>query len=80
MRYKVGAKQLELVPAMVQRPGGVNRAPRIAPVGPAHALDAGSGGVACGLPTSQLDVLDQHWEGAFVEKCPRCFSAMLAGG
>jgi hypothetical protein len=59
MRYKVGAEQLELVPAMAHRPGGVYRAPRIAPVGPAHAVDAGSGGVACGIPTPQLEVLDQ---------------------
>ena len=48
MRYKVGAEQLERVPALAHRPGGVYRAPRIAPVGPAHAVDAGSGGVACG--------------------------------
>ena len=34
MRYKVGAEQLERVPAMAYRPGGVYRAPRIAPVGP----------------------------------------------
>jgi hypothetical protein len=46
MRYKVGAEQLERVPAMAYRPGGVYRATRIAPVGPAHAVDAGSGGVA----------------------------------
>lgn len=52
MRYKVGAEQLERVPAMAYRPGGVYRAPRIAPVGPAHAVDAGSGGVACGIPAS----------------------------
>ena len=81
MRYKVGAEQLERVPAMAYRPGGVYRAPRIAPVGPAHAVDAGSDGVACGIPASQLEVLDQDWEAAcFVEKCPRCFAAVLARG
>jgi hypothetical protein len=42
MRYKVGAEQLERVPAMAYRPGGVYRTTR-APVGPAHAVDAGSG-------------------------------------
>lgn len=79
MRYKVGAEQLERVPAMAHRPGGVYRAPRIAAVGPAHAVDAGSGGVACGIPASQLEVLDQDWEAGFVDKCPRCFLAILAG-
>ena len=79
MRYKVGAEQLERVPAMAYRPGGVYRAPRIAAVGPAHAVDAGSDGVACGIPASQLEVLDQDWEAAFVDKCPRCFLAILAG-
>jgi len=78
MRYRVGAEQLERVPAMAHRPGGVYRAPRIAPVAPAHAVDAGSGGVACGIPASQLEVLDQDWEAGFVEKCPRCFLAILA--
>ena len=76
---KVGAEQLERVPAMAHRPGGVYRAARIAPVGPAHAVDTGSGGVACGIPARQLEVLDQDWEAAFVEKCPRCFLAILAG-
>jgi hypothetical protein len=47
---------------MAHRPGGIYRAPRIAAVGPAHAVDAGSGGVACGIPARQLEVLDQDWE------------------
>jgi hypothetical protein len=58
MRDKVGAEQLERVPAMAYRPAGVYRATRIAPVGPAHAVDAGSGGCRCGIPASQLEVLD----------------------
>lgn len=78
MRYKVGAEQLELVPAMTHRPGGINRTPRLAPVGPAHAVDAGSGGTACGIPTPRLEVLEEDWEAAFIEKCPRCFVALLA--
>ena len=80
VRYKVGAEQLELVPAMVHRPGGVYRAPRTAPVGPTHAVDAVLGVAACGIPAPQLQVLDQDWEAAFVEKCPGCFTAVLAHG
>lgn len=60
------------------RAGGIYRAPRIVPVGPTHAVDAGSGGVACGIPANKLNVLDQDWEAAFVEKCPGCFLAILA--
>jgi hypothetical protein len=78
MRYKVGAETLESVPAMTHRAGGIYRAPRIVPVGPTHAVDAGSGGVACGIPANKLNVLDQDWEAAFVEKCPGCFLAILA--
>ena len=80
MRYKVGAEQLELVPAMAHRPGGVYRAPRTAPVGPTHAVDALLAVAACGIPAPQLQVLDQDWETAFVEKCPGCFTAVLARG
>ena len=57
MRHKVGAEQLELVPAMTHRPGGINRTPRLAPVVPARAVDVGSGGTACGIPTPRLEVL-----------------------
>jgi hypothetical protein len=67
MRYKVGAETLESVPAMTHRAGGIYRAPRIVSVGPTHAVDAGSGGVACGIPANKLNVLDQDWEAAFVE-------------
>jgi hypothetical protein len=80
VRYKVGAEQLELVPAMAHRPDGVYRAPRTAPVGPTHAVDAVLGVAACGIPAPQLQVLDQDWEAAFVEKCPGCFTAVLARG
>jgi len=34
MRYKVGAEQLELVPALARRPDGVFGSARTAPVGP----------------------------------------------
>jgi len=79
MRYKVGAEQLEHVPSLAHRPDGVFRAPRTAPVGPTHAVDATTGAVACGLKTDGLDVLDQDWEEAFfVEKCPGCFAAVVA--
>lgn len=44
--------------------GGL-RASRIVPVGPTRAVDAGSGGVACGIPANKLNVLDQDWEAAF---------------
>ena len=79
MRYKVGAEQLEHVPSLAHRPDGVFRAPRTAPVGSTHAVDATTGAVACGLKTDGLDVLDQDWEEAFfVEKCPGCFAAVVA--
>ena len=79
MRYKVGAEQVEHVPSLAHRPDGVFRAPRTAPVGPTHAVDATTGAVACGLETDGLDVLDQDWEEAFfVEKCPGCFAAVVA--
>jgi hypothetical protein len=34
---------------------------------------------ACGIKTDGLDVLNQDWEVAFfVEKCPGCFTAVVA--
>jgi hypothetical protein len=48
-------------------------------VGPTHAVDAATGVVACGITPNSLDVLDQDWEEAFfIEKCPRCFAAVVA--
>ena len=79
MRYKVGAEQVEHVPSLAHRPDGVFRGVRTAPVGPTHAVDAATGAVACGIKTHGLDVLDQDWEEAFfVEKCPGCFTAVVA--
>jgi hypothetical protein len=79
MRYKVGAEHLEQVPCLAHRPDGVFRAARAAPVGPTHAVDAATGVVACGIKTDGLEVLDQDWEEAFfVEKCPGCFTAVVA--
>jgi hypothetical protein len=68
MRYKVGAEQLEHVPSLAHRPDGVFRAPRTAPVGHTHAVDATTGAVACGLRTDGLDVLDQDREEAFLSR------------
>jgi hypothetical protein len=79
MRYKVGAEQLEHVPSLAHRPDGVFRAARTAPAGPTHAVDAANGAAACEIKTHGLDVLDQDWEEAFlVEKCPGCFTAVVA--
>jgi hypothetical protein len=79
MRYQIGAEQLERVPSMSQRPDGRFRAPRSAPVGPTHAVATAADVAACGIPVHQLHLLDQDWEAAvFVEKCPRCFTAVLA--
>jgi hypothetical protein len=73
------AEQLEQVPSLAHRPDGVFRAARTAPVGPAHAVDAATGAVACGIKTDGLDVLDQAREEAFfVEKYPRCVTAVVA--
>jgi hypothetical protein len=81
MRYKVGAEELERVPSMVHRPDGVFRSARTAPVGPTHAVATASDAAACGIPAHRLQLLDQDWEAAlFVEKCPRCFTAVLADG
>jgi hypothetical protein len=34
---------------------------------------------ACGIKTHEREVLDQDWEEAFfVEKCPSCFTAVVA--
>jgi hypothetical protein len=79
MRYKVGAEQLEQVPALAHRPDGVFRSARTAPVGATHAVDAETGVVACGITTDRLEVLEQDWEAAFfVEKCAGCFAAVVA--
>ena len=79
MRYKVGAEQSEQVPSLAHRPDGVFSSARTAPVGPTHTVDTATGVVACGIKTDGLDVLDQGWEEAFfVEKCPNCFTAVLA--
>jgi hypothetical protein len=79
MRYKVGAEQLEQIPALAQRPDGVFRLARTAPVGPTHAVDATTGAAACGTVADGLEVLDQDWEAAyFVEKCPGCYAAVIA--
>lgn len=81
MRYQVGAEKLERVPSMAQRPDGRFRLTRTAPVGPTHAVPAASDAAACGIPSRQLQLLDQDWETAMhLEKCPRCFSAVLAAG
>jgi hypothetical protein len=79
MRYKVGAEELERVPSMTHRPDGVFRSARTAPVGPTHAVASTADAAACGIPAHRLHLLDQDWEAAwFVEKCSRCFSAVLA--
>jgi hypothetical protein len=79
MRYRIGAVRLEQVPYFAHRPDGTFRSARIAPVGPTHAVDAATGVVACGITPNRLDVLDQDWEEAFfIEKCPRCFAAVVA--
>ena len=70
---------MEHVPFLAHRPDGVFRGVRTGPVGPTHAVDAGTGAAACGIKTHGLDVLDQDWEVAFfVEKCPGCFAAVVA--
>jgi hypothetical protein len=80
MRYKVGAEQMEQVPSLAQRPDGVFRSARTAPVGP-PTPDATTGAVACGIKGNRLEVLNQDWEQAFfVEKCPGCFAAVVAHG
>jgi hypothetical protein len=81
MQYKLGAEQLEQVPALAHRPDGVFRLARSAPVGPTHAVATATGRVACGITVDRLEVLDEDWEAAcFVEKCPQCFAAVVAHG
>jgi hypothetical protein len=81
MRYQVGAEELERVPSMAHRPDRRLRRTRTAQVGPAHAVASAADAAACGIPAHRLHLLDQDWEAALhVEKCPRCFSAVLAAG
>jgi hypothetical protein len=49
MRDKVGAEQLQQVPSLVNRPDGVVRSARTAPVGPTHGVAAATGTVVCGI-------------------------------
>jgi hypothetical protein len=81
LRYRVDAEQLQQVPSLAYRPDGVFRVARTAPVGPTHAVCATTGATVCGVKAEALDVLNEDWEAAcFVEKCPRCFAAILARG
>jgi hypothetical protein len=81
MRYKVGAEQLQQVPSLAHRADGVFRVARTAPVGPTHAVCAATGATVCGIEPAALEVLNEDWEAAcFVEKCPGCFSAVVARG
>jgi hypothetical protein len=81
MRYRVGAEQLQQVPSLAYRPDGVFRVARTAPVGPTHAVCATTGATVCDVKAEALEVLNEDWEAAcFVEKCPRCFAAVLARG
>ena len=80
MRYKTGAERLQPVPALVHRPDTVFRVGRTAPVGPTHAVHAVTGAAVCGVNAATLVVLNEDWEAAcFVEKCPACFAAVVAG-
>jgi hypothetical protein len=80
MRYKVGAEELQQVPALVHRPDTVFRVARTAPVGPTHAVCAVTGASVCGIEAEALVVLNEDWEAAcFVEKCPACFAALVGG-
>lgn len=50
-------------------------------MGPTHTVAIAADAAACGIPAHRLHLLDQDWEAAlFVQKCPRCFTAMLADG
>jgi hypothetical protein len=49
MRDKVGAEQLQQVPSLVNRPDGVVRSARTAPVGPTHGVAAATGTLVCGI-------------------------------
>ena len=57
MRYRIGVEQLERVPSLAHRPDGVFRVARTAPVGPTHAVCAGSGAAVCGIKADSLVVL-----------------------
>jgi hypothetical protein len=81
MRYQVGAEALKPVPSMAHRPDGRFRSARNRPSRPAHAVASAADAAACGIPAQRLHLLEQDWEAAlFVEKCPRCFTAVLAAG
>jgi hypothetical protein len=71
MRYKVGAEQLQQVPALAHRPDGVFRVARTAPAGPTHAVDAATGAAVCGIKAEALQVLDQDWEAACLSRSAR---------
>jgi hypothetical protein len=63
------------------RPDGRFRSARTAPVGPTHTVATAADAAACDIPAYRLHLLDQDWEAAlFVQKCPRCFTAVLADG
>jgi hypothetical protein len=50
-------------------------------VGPTHAVCATTGATVCGINAERLQVLNEDWEAAcFVEKCPGCFTAVVARG
>jgi hypothetical protein len=81
MRDKVGAEQLQQVPSLGNRPDGVVRSARTAPVGPTHGVAAATGTVVCGIGRMGLEVRDDDGEAAcVVEKWPGCFAAVLAHG
>ena len=62
-------------------PDGVFRVARTAPVGPTHAVCVVTGAAVCGIKAEVLEVLNEDWEAAcFVEKCPNCFTTVLAHG
>jgi hypothetical protein len=81
MRDKVGAEQLQQVPSLGNRPDGVVRSARTAPVGPTHGVAAATGTLVCGTGADGLEVRDDDGEAAcVVEKCPGWFAAVLAHG
>jgi len=81
MQSKIGAEHLEQVPSLAHRPDGVFRVART----------AGRPNRCRGCrdrrrdrrrrmrdQARRLEVLDQDWEDAFVEKCPGCVTAVAA--
>jgi hypothetical protein len=80
MRYKVGAEQLQQVPTPPPSPRHRLPGQSSCPGRPdPRGLDQDRR-AACGITAEGLEVLDQDWEQAFfVEKCPGCFAAVLAG-